>query len=460
MKRFFSIMSLLLVLVLSLTLFGCDKGGNKGGGGGGDIDFGGQEIVIVCYWDDVPDEPGPSLSSQRWYQRYKDLEKKYNCVFTCNVLVETEISAQFEAASLAQQKFGDIVILKMDNAKKFQKQSMLYDISKVMDLDAEYLNDEVTEIFKDPKTGAVYAFSNYKEGQKSFILFNKNIFDRYGVEYPYQYVENNTWTPEKFLDLATRTTNDAEGVKGFYAITTDPQISYFLYGFGGNIVYADENGLYHSGLTKAETIEGLKFIRDMNVAHKVTLVPEAGVSWTHPIEMFKAGKVAMVSGADHNLDDLAQNMDDDYGIVPYPKKPEIQQWANMHETHNVKVMQAILDDDYAKKLGKVYGEYMEPLATPDEAEALNRDLFETRVRDEESVEMLLMLNKIPLTVIRQLLASPSVYYGLVYDDLRQAVRGEKDLMTVIEADDPIFRQDIDATNRGEEFEYNPPEAEE
>ncbi len=456
MKRFISILSLIIVLAMSVSLIGC--GGGKETSSKdveGEYNLGGQEIVIVCFWKDVPDDPGPSMSSQRWYERYKSLEEKYNCVFTCNVMVESEIAAQFEAANLANEKFGDIIFFRMHEAKKYQKDGVLYDISKIFDMDAEYLNKDVTKLFTDPETGGVYAFSSNDSAQKSFILFNIDIFDRYGIEHPYKYVEEGTWTPEKFLEIATRATNDAEGVKGFYAITHDPTASYFLHGFGGSIVYVDENGLYQSGLLKPETIEGLNFLRDMNVKHKVTHIPELGVQWTDPIEQFKAGRVAMVSGADHHLNDLSATMEDRYGIVPYPKKDGIETWANMHESHIVRVIQSNLDDEYAKILGHIYGEYMEPLATPDEQEELNRDKFETQCKDEKSVEMLMMLNDIPLYVIPQLLASPTVYYGLVYSDIEQALRGEKDLMTVLEADHPIFQAEIDATNKGEDYDFTP-----
>ncbi len=451
MKRFFSILALFVVLALAMSLFGC------GPGGGGDVDdennFNGGEIVIVCYWDDVPTEPGNTLSSQRWYQRYKDLEKKYNCIFTCNVLVETEISAQFEAAVLADKILGDIVFFKMEHAKKFQKQNMLYDVSDYMDFTADYLNSDVTRLFSDPKTGAVYAFSNYKTGQRSFLVFNKDIFDRFGVEYPYEYVKNNTWTPEKFLDLATRTTSNSEGIKGFYGIVIDPFISYFINGFGGSICYTDENGYYQSGLSKPETLEGLRFIRDMNVVHKVTYVPQTGVAWDDYIKQFKDGKVAMAMCADFLMDDLSLNMDADYGVVPYPKKPEVAQWANISETHNVRVIQANMPEKRAKALCKVYSEYMMPLASPEEQEDLDRDTFENWCKDQESVDILMELNKIELRAIQHIVASPNVFYGLVYSELEAAMRGEKDVLTVIETVDPIFKEELKATNEGTEYSY-------
>ena len=37
----------------------------------------------------------------------------------------------------------------------------------------------------------------------SFIAFNKKLMDQFGLEYPYTYVQNNTWTYDKYLELVT-----------------------------------------------------------------------------------------------------------------------------------------------------------------------------------------------------------------------------------------------------------------
>ena len=37
----------------------------------------------------------------------------------------------------------------------------------------------------------------------SFVAFNKKLMDQFGLDYPYTYVNNNTWTYDKYLELVT-----------------------------------------------------------------------------------------------------------------------------------------------------------------------------------------------------------------------------------------------------------------
>lgn len=413
-----------------------------------------NEIVIVSYWDEVPVDEGTFESEKRQYNRYKELAEKYHCVFINRVMTEAEAAAQFEAAHMAGNTIGDIIYFRLEVAKNYQKGRYLYDISQVFDMDVGYFNKGIKEIFTDKKTGAVYAFGEEEIWPYSFLVFNRNIFDRYNVEYPYGYVNNNTWTPEKFLETVKRVTNEKDGIKGFYAITTEPRITNFIYGFDGALCYRDNNGMYKSGLLKPETIEGLEFIRDMNIEHNVTHIPPLGVTWTDHIEQFKAGRVAMTCAYSYVLENLAETMEDDYGIVPYPKKPEVKEWTNMPDYYFVRAMSARIDSDRAKEIGKIYSEYLEPLGTPKELKDMAKEYYEEMCRDIGSVYMLQLIGQSPERIYDVVLAAPSVFYSVLYSDLEAAMRGDKDLISVLEEDDTIFQLELEATNKGAEFDVS------
>ena len=48
-------------------------------------------------------------------------------------------------------------------------------------------------------------------GWASFLAFNKKLMDRFNLEYPYTYVNNNTWTYDKYLELVKDAWEDSNG---------------------------------------------------------------------------------------------------------------------------------------------------------------------------------------------------------------------------------------------------------
>lgn len=443
MRRTISILAFLVIIAFATSLIGCVR--NNGGTTGEDVDFGGDKITIVSFWNDVAQDPGATEMSRRWYNRYKSLEEKYNCVFEGVVMVESEIAQQFEAAAMAGDTLGDVIFFRAEKAKMYQLQDMLLDVSKIMDLKDDAFNQSVNDMFTG-EDGGIYAFSNYKNSSRCLLVFNKEMFDRFGIEYPYRYVKENTWTPEKFLEIAKAATRD--DVYGFFGIVADPYLSYFIEGFGGRLVY-EENGKYRSGLLDPRTIEGLEFIHRMNVIEKCAYVPDPGFAWTAPATMFMSGKVAMFIAGDFVLKDtLTKECPHDYGVVPLPKKPEIENYANQTDTHNVRVMHKSLDPERARKLGVVYFEYCQPLASPEEEDELEINDLEAICRDDESVQIIRDLRKIPAYFLPQIMAAPNTFYDVIYNELDSALRGDKQLLAALNENNGVFEEDLKRTNEG------------
>ena len=48
-------------------------------------------------------------------------------------------------------------------------------------------------------------------GWSSFLAFNKNLMDRFNLEYPYIYVKENTWTYDKYLEIVKNAYEDSNG---------------------------------------------------------------------------------------------------------------------------------------------------------------------------------------------------------------------------------------------------------
>ncbi len=403
-------------------------------------------IVVFGDFRLVPNREGSTERQKRLYQRYKEVGEKYNCTFQNKTTLPCQVLVQFDYNIMRKDPTVDIFCLRMDQDMAFKSEQYLYDLSKVLDVKAENFNRDIIEMYTDRKTGSVYAFAGYEFGPQSFIVFNKSIFDRCGVEYPYQYVKNNTWSYDKFLDLAQRITNNAGGVKGFYGIANDPAVSSFLFGFGGSLYYIDSGGKYRSGLSKPETVQGLQFIRDLNAKHKVTKLPEIGVPEA-AINNFEAGSVAMAYITADQLP-LLQNMGDDYGIVPCPKMPGVKDWPNSMESCYVMVMPRNIDPERAKLVGKVFSEILKPLGTPEEQKRWIEEEYKNRCRDNESVEMLKLIGATGPRITNASVVAPRVYYSLMYNDLARALRGDNDLAVTLQEYDYIMQDDLNRINSG------------
>ena len=166
-----------------------------------------------------------------------------------------------------------------------------------------------------------------------FIFFNKNLMDRFGLDYPYQYVDNNTWTWDKYLEIVSNVYQDnGDGVWDHNDVYGSSEVS----------VGAVVNSTGWKGYTKTEDghyeldfqIEKLQQIYN---AYKPRLRGNAFskvdfLDWNKLVDVSKfkskhrSARFAMF-GMDHvmicgmTMDetyDLA-GMESQYGVVPNPK---------------------------------------------------------------------------------------------------------------------------------------------
>ncbi|ADO76525.1 ABC transporter substrate-binding protein [Halanaerobium praevalens] len=120
------------------------------------------------------------------------------------------------------------------------------------------------------------------------LYYNKEIFDKYNVEYP-----KKDWNWNDLINAAKKITNQSEGVWGI-AAPQDGQENYYntIFQSGGYIV-KNENGKKISGYDKQDTIDGLKFWVDL--IHKYKISPTlAQMTDTSALDLFSSGKVAML----------------------------------------------------------------------------------------------------------------------------------------------------------------------
>ena len=132
--------------------------------------------------------------------------------------------------------------------------------------------------------GGVYALP--KDHDTIALLYNKAIFDEYGVAYP-----DDNWTYEDMYEAAKAITEGSNGeVYGFGGNTSNNQDGWYnvVYAYGGQIITDDHKG---TTIGSAEGKAGMEMVRKLlTVGAPQTVVAETGTE-----SLFKSGKAAMIS---------------------------------------------------------------------------------------------------------------------------------------------------------------------
>jgi hypothetical protein len=160
------------------------------------------------------------------------------------------------------------------------------------------------------------------------VMFNKNLFNDLGIEYPYQDVYDYTWTIDKFIeiskqgynDLNGNTTWDTDGDRmGFSGWNPEMMTAMFI-GMGGKPVINDEENLPMLNLNNEKTIKIIdKMVEVFDGVNAFSNNATYGIDKT----MFREGRLLM---DDMFITSLSLNRDSEYefGVVPYPMLDEDQ----------------------------------------------------------------------------------------------------------------------------------------
>ena len=165
------------------------------------------------------------------------------------------------------------------------------------------------------------------------LVFNKTILDDMGEEYPYQMVDDGTWTYDEFYSLIEKAAADLDGdgtvseADMFGFITSTDDYTDFTY-YGSGIKLVDFSGgapiinqneqLFDMYLKSSEYLT-----KDYVVLDVFDFFGWSGDSQNKGIDVFTAGHALFAQTYISSLIRLG-DMEDDYGLIPYPKWTESQ----------------------------------------------------------------------------------------------------------------------------------------
>ncbi len=177
-------------------------------------------------------------------------------------------------------------------------------------IDLSKYYEGVVNLYKRADNGVQYALP--KDHDTIALLYNKALFDKYGVEYP-----TDDWTWEDMRDAAAAITEAgaADGVYGYACNTTNNQDGWYnvVYDYGAQIITDDHKG---TTIGSAEGKAAMEMVRQLlEVGAPQTTVAETGTD-----SLFQSGLTAMITQGSWMINAFytAEHADDyAWAMLPY-----------------------------------------------------------------------------------------------------------------------------------------------
>ena len=177
-------------------------------------------------------------------------------------------------------------------------------------IDLSNYYEGVVDLYNRDDNGSQYALP--KDHDTIALLYNKAIFDKYGVEYP-----TDDWTWEDVRDAAAKISEagKADGVYGYAINTSNNQDGWYniIYDYGGQVITDDHKG---TTIGSDEAKAGMEMMRQiLEVAAPQTVVAETGTD-----SLFNSGLAAMITQGSWMINTFykAEHHDDyAWAMLPY-----------------------------------------------------------------------------------------------------------------------------------------------
>ena len=183
----------------------------------------------------------------------------------------------------------DVFWMHSNTAQMYMENDLLLNLDSYIEaddtIDLSKYYEGVVKLYNRADNGSQYALP--KDHDTIALLYNKALFDKYGVEYP-----NDDWTWEDLQKAAAAITEagKADQVYGFAMNTSNNQDGWYniVYDYGAQIITDDHKGTTIGSDEGKAAMEMLRQILEV-------AAPQATVAETGTENLFKSGKTAMIS---------------------------------------------------------------------------------------------------------------------------------------------------------------------
>ena len=296
MKR---LIAILLAVMLVASLAACGGGNNNGGSSSGSK----ASSITVNIWDS---------NQQKGIQEIADKWTETSGVKVNVEVVDWDNYWTLLEAGASGGTMPDVFWMHSNTVQMYMENDILLKLNDYIDKDSSIDMSKYYEGVKNLYTrsdGNIYALP--KDHDTIALLYNKAIFDQYGVEYP-----TDKWTWEDMYEAAKKITEGSNGdIYGMAMNTSNNQDGWYnlIYSYGGNVVSEDH---------KTTSIGSDASKAGMEMMRKLLTVgaPQSVVAETGTDSLFQSGKVGMITQGSWMINAFytAEHHDDyAWALLPY-----------------------------------------------------------------------------------------------------------------------------------------------
>lgn len=305
-----------------------------------DVDYNGYEFGIVGY-DEYPsdiEEPTGNVINDAIYERNRMIEEKYNIRISQTSYPYAQngtVAELMKKGGLSSTDDFDLYNVVFANAYAGVIGGYVPTASSfpVIDLSKPWYYTALNERLNinGIQLLAYTAFDKNPGGR--CIVFNTKIVSDLNLESPYKLVDDGAWTYDKVYEMALAAVSDVDGSGSFdeadqygFISSTDDMTDFAYYGSGILLVdfsegmpkISENEKLYDmfSKITEYKVQSG--FLFDVFKVYGMKTESQA-----KGLALFKSGHSLFTLVASSSLTTMG-DMEDDYGITPYPKLSEAQ----------------------------------------------------------------------------------------------------------------------------------------
>ena len=351
------ILILLIITALPALLFSC-AGDNEGTGGLSgengaaavippdlpEKNFNGYEFKVyqrgpeADEWSEVciyAEEENGEPINDAVYRRNRIIENRYNItivpVNASGGIYDGPIKNGFENSVLAGDNAFDIAMSGVYDSSLLARSGYLADLCSVphIDLERQWWDIPVNETLKI--TGKLYfgiSCMGVNDKDDSFcILFNKKIARDLEVENPYQLVRDNKWTFDKFIELGKRAATDLNGDGAMdhedrYGFIGLDSASWCLFTASGErMARMGGDGLPYFTMNNERAVQAYGTIYDIMTQDNFMFRDFSRNTGSRHDYIYRllSENHALFAGAAMTVVQKARAMEEDFGMLPFPK---------------------------------------------------------------------------------------------------------------------------------------------
>ena len=165
--------------------------------------------------DMVAEEMTGEVVNDAVFRRNSETSERYNITITHELSSNSNYETDAKASILAGDDTYDLVVPHGRAAHAYANEGLAIDWNQLehVDLTQSYWDADAVRSFTLP--GGLFAMTgdiSYQSvGACNAMLFNKNYFDEYQLEYPYETVKEGAWTFDMFAGMVEGYSRDLDG---------------------------------------------------------------------------------------------------------------------------------------------------------------------------------------------------------------------------------------------------------